>query len=94
MMRGDGSTGAGLASDKWPQGKVPFWVGEAFAHDPDWAMQDPLTGQQQADVAIVGGGFTGLWTALALRERRPQARIVVVEANFCGAGASAMNGGF
>ena len=94
MMRGDGSTGAGLASDKWPRGKVPFWVGDAFAHDPDWAMQDPLTGQQQADVAIVGGGFTGLWTALALRERRPQARIVVVEAHFCGAGASGMNGGF
>jgi glycine/D-amino acid oxidase-like deaminating enzyme len=45
-------------------------------------------------VCVVGGGFTGLWTALALREREPSARVVVVEAEQCGAGPSGRNGGF
>jgi glycine/D-amino acid oxidase-like deaminating enzyme len=45
-------------------------------------------------VAIVGGGYTGLWTALAVREREPSARIVVLEAEICGAGPSGRNGGF
>ncbi len=94
MSRGDQLASATPASEKWPRGKVPFWVGEAFAQDPRWTPQAPLSGQQQADVAIVGGGFTGLWAALALRQRRPQARIVVLEAQFCAAGASGMNGGF
>jgi glycine/D-amino acid oxidase-like deaminating enzyme len=42
----------------------------------------------------VGGGYTGLWTALAIREREPSARIAVVEAETCGAGPSGRNGGF
>jgi glycine/D-amino acid oxidase-like deaminating enzyme len=45
-------------------------------------------------VAVVGGGYTGLWTALAVREREPAARIVVLEAETCGAGPSGRNGGF
>jgi glycine/D-amino acid oxidase-like deaminating enzyme len=45
-------------------------------------------------VAIVGGGYTGLWTALALRERDPDLRIALVEAEICGAGPSGRNGGF
>lgn len=48
----------------------------------------------RADVAIVGGGFCGLWTALELRARDPSARIVLLEADLCGAGASGRNGGF
>jgi glycine/D-amino acid oxidase-like deaminating enzyme len=48
----------------------------------------------QADVCIVGGGFTGLWTALAVREREPSARVVLVEGEYCGAGPSGRNGGF
>ncbi|MEN0104976.1 MAG: FAD-dependent oxidoreductase, partial [Pseudomonas sp.] len=47
-----------------------------------------------ADLAIVGGGFLGLWTALLARQRRPQARIVVLEAGQCGREASGRNGGF
>ncbi|KQV27123.1 FAD-dependent oxidoreductase [Rhizobium sp. Root1203] len=46
-----------------------------------------------ADVAIVGGGFTGLWTAIALKERSPKLRIVVLDAYRCGDGASSRNGG-
>jgi glycine/D-amino acid oxidase-like deaminating enzyme len=45
-------------------------------------------------VCIVGGGYTGLWTALAVRAREPAARVAVVEAERCGAGPSGRNGGF
>jgi glycine/D-amino acid oxidase-like deaminating enzyme len=47
-----------------------------------------------ADVCVIGGGYTGLWTALVLRAREPSARIVLVEADRCGAGPSGRNGGF
>jgi glycine/D-amino acid oxidase-like deaminating enzyme len=53
-----------------------------------------LEGAVEADVAIVGGGYTGLWTALALHEREPGLRIVVLEAEECGLGPSGRNGGF
>jgi glycine/D-amino acid oxidase-like deaminating enzyme len=43
---------------------------------------------------VVGGGFTGLWTALALRERDPSLDVAIVEADFCGSGPSGRNGGF
>jgi glycine/D-amino acid oxidase-like deaminating enzyme len=54
----------------------------------------PLTGDASADVAIVGGGFTGLWTALELTERDPSLRVVLLEAERIGHGASGRNGGF
>jgi putative aminophosphonate oxidoreductase len=53
-----------------------------------------LEGEQQADVCIVGGGFTGLWTALALKERNPSLDVAIVEADVCGGGPSGRNGGF
>jgi len=45
-------------------------------------------------VAIVGGGYTGLWTALAIAERDPSLRVVLLEAGECGRGPSGRNGGF
>jgi glycine/D-amino acid oxidase-like deaminating enzyme len=45
-------------------------------------------------VCVVGGGYTGLWTALALKQREPSARVVVLEAATCGGGPSGRNGGF
>jgi glycine/D-amino acid oxidase-like deaminating enzyme len=45
-------------------------------------------------VCVVGGGYTGLWTALALKDREPSARVVVLEAGTCGSGPSGRNGGF
>lgn len=54
---------------------------------------EPLNGDVVADVAIVGGGYAGLWTALALRRRNPEARVVVLEANGCGEGPSGRNAG-
>ena len=53
-----------------------------------------MRGALRADVAIVGAGFTGLWTAIRLAETDPTLRIVVVEAAFVGFGASGRNGGF
>src|SRR3954447_17985945 len=68
----------------------PWWIDEAGLG----VVADPLTGEQAADVVVVGGGFTGLWTALALREREPGPDVALVEADFCGSGPSGRNGGF
>ena len=69
---------------------TPWWLEEA---PPDEA-QPPLTRDVDADVAIVGGGYCGLWTALALRRRSPELRVVLLEADRCGHGPSGRNGGF
>ncbi len=71
----------------------PWWKTEV---ERDGVDRDaaPLEGDTRADVCVVGGGLTGLWTALAVREREPSARIVVVEADRCRAGPSGRNGGF
>lgn len=53
-----------------------------------------LTGEQRADVAIVGGGFVGLWTALTVKQHEPDCRVVLLEQDICGGGASGRNGGF
>jgi glycine/D-amino acid oxidase-like deaminating enzyme len=57
------------------------------------AVTEPLSGDNRADIAIVGGGYTGLWTALRIRELAPELRVVVLEADLCGSGASGRNGG-
>jgi glycine/D-amino acid oxidase-like deaminating enzyme len=53
----------------------------------------PLRGRAEADVAVLGGGYTGLCTALSLAERLPGRRIAIVEAGVCGGGASGRNAG-
>ena len=68
-------------------------------HDtlPDGALETdrkPLPGDAQYDVAVVGGGFTGLWTAYYLMRRDPGLRVVVLEKEFAGFGASGRNGGW
>jgi putative aminophosphonate oxidoreductase len=69
-----------------------LWLQEALAEDADLAP--PLEGGTRADVCIVGGGYTGLWTALRLKEAEPSIDVTVVEADICGGGASGRNGGF
>ena len=54
----------------------------------------PLEGDTDTDVAIVGGGFTGLWTAYYLRQLDPTLRVTVIERDVCGFGASGRNGGW
>ncbi len=66
-----------------------FWLetaGEEIVPRP------PLGGPAEADVAILGAGFTGLWTAYYLLKRDPSLRVVVIEAETAGFGASGRNG--
>lgn len=58
------------------------------------APRSPLPGDIQADVCIVGAGYTGLWTALHLLRQDPTLRVVLVERDVAGAGASGRNGGW
>ena len=67
-----------------------WWLEEA---PPDEAAP-ALARDLEVDVAIVGGGYCGLWTALTLKERAPDLRVVLVEAERCGHGPSGRNGGF
>jgi glycine/D-amino acid oxidase-like deaminating enzyme len=63
----------------------------------DPARPEPLpslAGDTYADLAVVGGGYTGLWTALRAKERDPRRDVVVLEAGRCGDQASGRNGGF
>lgn len=57
-------------------------------------LGSPLPGDTTADVAIVGAGYTGLWTAYYLLQRDPTLRIVILEAEQAGFGASGRNGGW
>jgi glycine/D-amino acid oxidase-like deaminating enzyme len=58
------------------------------------ASHTPLSAKREADLCIVGGGFTGLWAALYAKELDAARDVVVVEATRCGDGASSRNGGF
>ena len=71
-----------------------LWLREALAPGPGNDPAGSLAGATSADVCIIGGGFTGLWTALRLAELDPSLDIVILEADVCGGGASGRNGGF
>ncbi|MEU6546604.1 FAD-dependent oxidoreductase [Streptomyces sp. NPDC046859] len=71
-------------------GGISFW----YADDGLPAVREPLAGDASADVVIVGGGYTGLWTAYYLKKAVPFLRITVLEQRFCGYGASGRNGGW
>lgn len=71
-------------------GGISFW----YARDGIPAPREPLPGDATADVCVVGGGFTGLWTAYYLKKAVPFLNITVLEGKFCGYGASGRNGGW
>jgi glycine/D-amino acid oxidase-like deaminating enzyme len=75
-----------------PRG-VSFWL-DSLPPDHSFAARPQLPGDITADVAIVGAGYTGLWTAYYLNQIDPGLRIVIVEAEFAGFGASGRNGGW
>ena len=58
------------------------------------APQPPSSSPLECDVAVVGGGYTGLWTAYYLKRADPSLRVVVLEREFAGCGASGRNGGW
>ena len=70
------------------------WLREALAAEGDPSPLPGLVGDRSCDVAIVGGGYTGLWTALQLKERAPELEVVLLEQDICGGGPSGRNGGF
>jgi len=69
-----------------------LWIQEALALETGDDAPE-LVGPTSAEVCIVGGGYTGLWTALRIKELEPQASVVLLEADICGAAASGRNGG-
>ncbi len=74
-------------------GPPPLSLWSATGPDPSPAPRQ-LDGDLAVDVAIVGAGYTGLWTALSLLEADPGVRVVVVERERVGFGASGRNGGW
>lgn len=70
-----------------------LWLQEALAQEPDAERVEPLTGSHRTDVCIIGGGYTGLWTALRIKELDPSVDVMLLEADLCGSGASGRNGG-
>ncbi|MPZ84184.1 MAG: FAD-dependent oxidoreductase [Actinophytocola sp.] len=68
---------------------LSFWLSTL-----DLTPRAPLPGDTSVDVAVVGAGYTGLWTAYYLSVADPSLRIAVVEARFAGFGASGRNGGW
>lgn len=70
-----------------------LWLQEALLGD-EGAETPELLETIEADVCIVGGGYTGLWTALRIAELQPDASVVLLEADICGGGPSGRNGGF
>ncbi|MFB4310934.1 NAD(P)/FAD-dependent oxidoreductase [Actinomadura sp. GTD37] len=69
---------------------VPFWLQDGARP----AAGPPPEGTRACDLAVVGGGYSGLWTALLAKERDPSLDVVVLEAGRIGAAASGRNGGF
>ncbi len=71
-------------------GEVSYWW-QARGIPP---RRPSLPGGAEADVCIVGAGYTGLWTAYYLKRADPGLRVIVLEASFAGYGASGRNGGW
>jgi glycine/D-amino acid oxidase-like deaminating enzyme len=77
-------------TDLDPSGATSYWL----AASPPGPTRPAARGRLVADVAIIGAGFTGLWTAIALTDTDPALRVVVLEQETVGFGASGRNGGF
>jgi glycine/D-amino acid oxidase-like deaminating enzyme len=77
-----------------PGAQRSWWLREALAAEDDPGPNASLKSNAKADVLIVGGGFTGLWSAYFLTEAQPELKIVILEQDICGGGPSGRNGGF
>ena len=78
-----------------PDAGRSWWLRDALA-DPSLVGEPapPLDTDTSADVVVLGGGYTGMWTALQLKDRDPGLDIVILEQDICGGGPSGRNGGF
>lgn len=80
-----------MGHDMKQYGTYSFWLESS---GDDLTPRPPLDGSIVVDVAIMGAGFTGLWTAYHLLQREPSLKVVVVEKDIAGFGASGRNGGW
>ena len=85
---------SGTASLPIPGERRGWWLREALRDEGDPPPAPRLTDSIECDVAIIGGGYTGMWTAYEITERAPDTRVVVLEQDICGGGPSGRNGGF
>lgn len=69
---------------------LPFWLDDAARPEPVAALTESI----EADLVVVGAGFTGLWTALLAKEADPGREVVLIESGETAGGASGRNGGF
>lgn len=76
-----------------PAASYSHWLAGLYGDDQPVPVRPPLTGPITVDVAIVGAGYTGLWTAYELLRSRPDLKVAVLERHFAGYGASGRNGG-
>jgi putative aminophosphonate oxidoreductase len=70
-----------------------LWLQEALRLEEGGDAPE-LVESIEADVCIVGGGYTGLWSALRVKELEPDASVVLIDSDICGGGPSGRNGGF
>lgn len=70
--------------------QYPYWYEDA--DEPD--SNPTLVRTESCDLCVIGGGYTGLWTAIIAKERDPSRDVVLIDASECGSAASGRNGGF
>lgn len=80
-----------MTIDPLGYGATSFWLETS---DDDLTPRPPLDGSAETDVAILGAGYTGLWTAYELLRREPSLRVTILEREIAGFGASGRNGGW
>jgi glycine/D-amino acid oxidase-like deaminating enzyme len=73
---------------------LSLWHDQVIGAGDDLTPRATLPGRRDADVVIVGAGYTGLWTAYSLLQLRPSLRVVLLEREVAGFGASGRNGGW
>ena len=71
---------------------LPFWFSDALKKEEKTKI-NKLKNDLHTDICIVGGGYTGLWTAIQLKKKQPSLNIAIIDKGLCGSGASGRNGG-
>jgi glycine/D-amino acid oxidase-like deaminating enzyme len=92
MQLGAGLTDAQIGSALARARPVPYWLDQPATPPPE--AMPPLAGRTNAQLAVIGGGFTGLWTALQAKEADPGRDVVLLEARRVAWAGTGRNGGF